>query len=212
MAMAFLKKTSNLLLHHHPIGSLVAARKIGIPSSIRFLNDRSNTRLLNFVEENDVIDRTSSSLSDSFSRLRRDSSPNLGLSDAFGQSSSPSRGPRMDNNFQFTNPPRGRTAFTGLRRVDATENDDGRNVKANTVVVNVEWLISRKAANSLLSTRGKMLTRWHSRKEGAVAPHAHPCSALLVTPRANSRSSTRRRRDLLEVKKISKDGEDQCFE
>ncbi|XP_026413299.1 uncharacterized protein LOC113309086 [Papaver somniferum] len=154
MAMAFLKKTSNLLHHHHPIGSLVAARKIGIPSSIRFLNDRSNTRLPNFVEENDVIDRTSSSLSDSFSRLRRDSSPNLGLSDVFGQSSSPSRGPRMDNKFQFTNPPRGRTGFTGLKRVDATEDDDGRNIKANTVVVRVKGFTNfRKKKEAVLRLR-----------------------------------------------------------
>ncbi|KAI3884760.1 hypothetical protein MKX03_022577 [Papaver bracteatum] len=154
MAMALLKKTSNLLLHHHPIGSLVAARKIEIPSSFRFLNDRSNTRVPNFVEENDVIDRTSSSLSDSFSRLRRDSSPNSGLSDVFGQSSSPSRGPRMDNNSQFTNPPRGRTAFTGLRRVDATENDNGRNVKANTVVVRVKGFTNfRKKKEAVLRLR-----------------------------------------------------------
>ncbi|KAI3967969.1 hypothetical protein MKW92_044011 [Papaver armeniacum] len=154
MAMAFLKKTSNLLFHRHPIGSLVAARKIEIPSSIRFLNDRSNTRLPNFVEENDVTNRTSSSLSESFSRLRRDSSPNSGLSDVFGQSSSPSRGPRMDNNFQFTNPPRGRTGFTGLKRVDATEDDDGRNVKANTVVVRVKGFTNfRKKKEAVLRLR-----------------------------------------------------------
>ncbi|KAI3983534.1 hypothetical protein MKX01_038954 [Papaver californicum] len=101
MAMTFLKKTSNfflnnkhLLHHHHPIGSPVAARRIEIPSS------------------------TSSSLSDSLSRLRRDSSRNQVLSDVLGQSSSPFRGPRMDNNLQFTDPPRGRTGFTGLRRFD----------------------------------------------------------------------------------------------
>ncbi|XP_026425455.1 uncharacterized protein LOC113321754 [Papaver somniferum] len=151
MVMAFLKKTSNLLLHHHQIGSLVAARKIEIPSSIRFLNDRSNTRLPNFVEENGVIDRTSSSLSDSLSYLRRDSSPNL---DVLGQSSSPSRGPRMDNNFRFTNPPRGRTGFTGLKRFDATESDDDRNVKVTTVVVRVKGFTNfRKKKEAVLRLR-----------------------------------------------------------
>ncbi|KAI3956859.1 hypothetical protein MKX01_000893 [Papaver californicum] len=160
MAMAFLKKTSNLLLnnkhllhHHHPIGSHVFARRTEIPSSLRFLNDGSNTRLPNFVEENDVIGRTSSTLSDSLYRLRRDSSPNLVLSDVLGQSASPSRGPRMDND-QFTNPPRGRTGFTGLRRFDATENDDGRSVKANTVVVRVKGFTNfRKKKEAVLRLR-----------------------------------------------------------
>ncbi|KAI3935201.1 hypothetical protein MKW98_018390 [Papaver atlanticum] len=151
--MAFLKKTSNLLLHHHQIGSLVAALKIEIPSSIRFLNDRSNTRLPNFVEENDVIDRTSSSLTDPLSYLRRDSSPSLG-SNVLGQSSSPSRGPRMDNNFQFTNPPRGLTGFTGVKRFDATESDNDRNVKANTVVVRVKGFTNfRKKKEAVLRLR-----------------------------------------------------------
>ncbi|KAI3911553.1 hypothetical protein MKX01_035674 [Papaver californicum] len=160
MATAFLRKTSNLLLnnkhilHHHPIGSPVVARRIEIPSSFRFLYDGSNTRLPNFVENNDVIDRTPSFLSDSLSRLRRDSSPNQVLSDVLGQSSLPSRGPRMDNNLQFTDPPRGRTGFTGFRRFDATENDDGRNVKANTIVVRVKGFTNfRKKKEAVLRLR-----------------------------------------------------------
>ncbi|MCL7031895.1 hypothetical protein MKW94_024928 [Papaver nudicaule] len=158
--MAFLRKTGNLLLnkrllhHHHPICASAAARRVFIPSSLRFLNDGSNTQLPNFVEESNNIDRTPSSLADSLSRLRRDSSPNQVLSDVLGQSSSPYRGPRMDNNFQFTNPPRGQTGLTGLRRFDEREDDDGRNVKANTVVVRVKGFTNfRKKKEAVLRLR-----------------------------------------------------------
>ncbi|KAI3843514.1 hypothetical protein MKX03_016223 [Papaver bracteatum] len=54
-------------------------------------------------------------------------------------------------------PPRGRTAFTGLRRVDATENDDGRNVKANTVVVRVKRFTNfRKKKEVVLRLREEL--------------------------------------------------------
>ncbi|MCL7049857.1 hypothetical protein MKW94_003819 [Papaver nudicaule] len=148
--MAFLKKTSNLLLNNY----LHYHHRVVIPSSIRFLNDGSNTRLPNFVEQADVSDRVPSSLADSLNRIRRDSSPNQVLSDVLGQSSSPYRGPRMDSNFQFTNPPRGRTGLTGLRRFDAREDDDGRDVKANTVVVRVKGFTNfRKKKEAVLRLR-----------------------------------------------------------